>query len=441
MVSEAASSSVLWVAVLLLVVVAIVAAVVVSRRLRKRREDDLGARAIERQSGGVPIPGMQDSSLPAVPAPHVVLNRTLSPFGGQYAAPSAAGGWLDHGNQTTNAAFRSRGGLTQGYEEPTPRPLSVVRPLSLVPSEASEAGLAEPSMALPAVPSKGIRRNNNNHGKSMKDLGLPPPAFQRPPSFEDVGNDEHVYMAIDTTDVISVPPTRHDPEGPTPMPDYAAVDEVDCDALPDYAAPADGYAVPLEIVTSSVTSPSPSPCLDDPDYVELPGGPSDVYAVPDCQDTLAGTDGSNAYLAPETKNPDYTYASSVGVGAAPGLAAAPPEYMVPSTHNPDYVPTAVADAEYADVDYAEVPGCETGAPGAGPGPHTTEATEAPLQQSQHHGAAVGTGAHLGPGFTGHLGPHHHLANHLADHTYEYCEPRLLLEQASGSAVGGGDENI
>jgi hypothetical protein len=43
------------------------------------------------------------------------------------------------------------------------------------------------SSSPPPVPSKvGLRRDRKNHGKSMKDMGLPPPAFERPPSFGDV---------------------------------------------------------------------------------------------------------------------------------------------------------------------------------------------------------------------------------------------------------------
>ena len=50
-------------------------------------------------------------------------------------------------------------------------------------SEGAEAA-SSPSSP-PPVPPKGIRRNDKNRGKSMKDMGLPPPAFQRPPSFGD----------------------------------------------------------------------------------------------------------------------------------------------------------------------------------------------------------------------------------------------------------------
>ena len=415
--STVASSSLLWVAVLVLVLFPIGATVVILRRLRKRREE-------ARDAGGVPILG----GLPPVPAPHVVLNRTLSPsFGGGSAALSAAA--LGHGNQTTNAAFHTtkpvyRGGM-DGYAVP--------RPLSLVPSAATEAGLAEPpTAALVVVPPKVIRRSNK---KSMKDLGLPPPAFQRPPSFGDVGNDE--YVSTEATGGISVPPTRHGTEAPNPMPDYAAVDyadvDVDCDDLPDYAAPdnRNEYAVPVATATSFSTSPSPSFDADHihPHHGELLGGSSDMYALPDCQDTLAGTDRSNAYLVPETKNADYTYAHSAGVGAGP------PEYMVPSTHNPDYTPMATADAEYADVDYTDVPGSS-----ADPGLRPAETPDA-LHLPQHHAAIVSIGAHLASGSPNHLGPQHHFADHLADHTYEYCEPKLVLEQASGSAAGGNDNNM
>lgn len=46
-----------------------------------------------------------------------------------------------------------------------------------------DAAASTPSSP-PPIPSKeGLRRNRKNHGKSMKDMGLPPPAFERPPSF------------------------------------------------------------------------------------------------------------------------------------------------------------------------------------------------------------------------------------------------------------------
>ena len=78
-----------------------------------------------------------------------------------------------------------------------------------VPDEymASEGAAAYLPSSPPAVPLKGIRRNNNKN-KSMKDLGLPPPAFERPPSFGDDGNDEYRSSAGTNAPTTSVAPSH-----------------------------------------------------------------------------------------------------------------------------------------------------------------------------------------------------------------------------------------
>ena len=88
---------------------------------------------------------------------------------------------------------------TWGTEVPEARPVGVA--LVGMDEEDSKEYMASEGVAAcaplppPPVPPKGIRRNDKNRGKSMKDMGLPPPAFERPPSFGEVGNDE--YMATE----------------------------------------------------------------------------------------------------------------------------------------------------------------------------------------------------------------------------------------------------
>lgn len=120
-----------------------------------------------------------------------------------------------------------------------------------------------------------------------------------------------------------------------------------------------------------------------PVHAAPPDGPTNAIVVG--ADTA--NDGDTAYLVPETKNPDYVYADSAR-GAAASPAAAPPEY--------------------ADVDYADL--VPTTGGGAGLSVHTVVPAEAPYG----HGAA---------------------ATGIAPHIYEYCEPSLVLAQASVSAAG------
>ena len=87
-----------------------------------------------------------------------------------------------------------------------------------VNDDAERDAAYSPPRPPPSVPpkkgvKKGIRRNDKNRGKSMKDLGLPPPPFEPPPSFGrpdtilfDIGGGGGEGNADDSNDLPPPPP-------------------------------------------------------------------------------------------------------------------------------------------------------------------------------------------------------------------------------------------
>ena len=281
--------------------------------------------------------------------------------------------------RTKSIARRSASGPILEALPTVPAPHAVINrarvPLEGVDTAASvaalEAGLADPSVTALVTTGSGQPEYADVNYANMDGDSRPDPAYEA-----------WVYPDLCTKPVHAAPP-----DGPN----NAILVGADTANNRDTA-----YLVPETKNPHYIYAPvygavvCPGLCTK-PVHAAPPDGPNNAILV----GANTANNRDTAYLVPETKNPNYIYTDSAG-GAAASPAAAAPEYAA--------APKYAAAPEYADVDYADL------VTTTGTGLHTVVPAEAPYD----------------PGAT---------ATGIAPHLYEYCEPSLLLAQASVSAAG------